>query len=227
MPLRNYPASATGYPASATGASLGVLVLAHGAGAGQTHPFMVTYARGLSARGLDVVTFDFPYVEQGRRSPDRAPVLEEAFRSAVASATGTVERASTALGARRVFIGGKSMGGRMAVRLAADPDAWPSTLPPIGGVIVFGYPLRPPGGKIGDRGDHFAHLSAPALIVQGTRDSFGGPDDIRSVATNVTVHAVDGGDHSFGVPKSARLDQQSVHAQIMDAVIEWVRSRSA
>ncbi len=207
--LRNYPANATGAP-------LGLLVLAHGAGAGQTHPFMVKYATGLSARGLDVVTFDFPYMERRRRAPDRAPVLEDAFRSAVAEAVAQHP-------GRRLFIGGKSMGGRMAVRLAAAPDAWPSTLPPISGVIVFGYPLTPPGGNKGDRASHFAHLSAPTLIAQGTRDSFGRPDDIRQAAPNVSVHSVEGGDHSFSVPKSARIDQESVHAQIMDAVIAWIR----
>jgi len=206
------------YPASATGASLGLLVLAHGAGAGQAHPFMVTYATGLSARGLDLVTFDFPYMEQRRRSPDRAPVLEAAFRQAVGEAVAQMP-------GRRLFIGGKSMGGRMAVRLASAADEWPSTLPPISGVIVFGYPLIPPGGKVGDRASHFAHLSAPTMIVQGTRDSFGGPDAIRGAAPKVTVHAVEGGDHSFGVPKSARVDQDSVHAQIMDAAIAWVRAQ--
>ncbi len=205
------------YPANATPTSLGLLVLAHGAGAGQTHPFMVNYATGLSARGVDVVTFDFPYMAQRRRTPDRPPVLEETFRSGAAEAVAQFP-------GRRLLVGGKSMGGRMAVRLAAAPETWPASLPPIGGVIVFGYPLIPPGGKVGDRASHFAHLTAPALIVQGTRDSFGGPDDIRRAAPNVTVHGVEGGDHSLSVPKSARVDQESVHGGVMDAVATWVRS---
>jgi predicted alpha/beta-hydrolase family hydrolase len=196
----------------------GLLVLAHGAGQGHTSPFMVKYATGLSARGLDIVTFNFPYMESQRRAPDRAPVLEDAFRRAVASAV-----AHRDVRGKRLFIGGKSMGGRMAVRLAAAPDAWPSALPPIAGVVVFGYPLTPPGGAKGDRTSHFAHLSTPTLIVQGTRDSFGGPDDIQSAAPDVTVHAVDRGDHSFNVPKSAGVDQESVHTQILDAVVAWIR----
>lgn len=211
--------TSTLYRASATPAPLGLLLLAHGAGAGQSSPFMASYATGLSARGLHVVTFDFPYMAARRRAPDRAPVLEDAFRHAVEDAV-----AQDGMRGQRLFIGGKSMGGRMAVRVAASPGTWPSTLPPIAGVVVFGYPLRPPGGHVGDRASHFEHLSTPALIVQGTRDSFGGPDDIRRVAPNVTVHAVDGGDHSFKVPTSARLDQQTVHAQVMDRVADWARA---
>lgn len=206
------------YPATATGTPGGLLVLAHGAGAGHTHPFMVTYATGLSDRGLDVVTFNFPYMESGRRAPDRAPLLEDAFRRAVAGAV-----AHPDVRGKRLFIGGKSMGGRMAVRVAASPDTWPATLPPIAGVVVFGFPLTPPGGAKGDRTSHFTHLSAPTLIVQGTRDSFGGPDALQAAAPNVTVHAVDRGDHSFNVPKSAGIDQESVHAEVMDAVTEWIR----
>ena len=92
-----------------------LLVLAHGAGAGQRHPFMVAVARGLAARGIDAATFDFPYMHQQRKVPDRAPVLEEAFRAAIAGI-----RAHDTLGSCRLFIGGKSMGGRMATHLGAQ-----------------------------------------------------------------------------------------------------------
>lgn len=214
------------FAAPATVPHLGVFVFAHGAGAGQAHPFMVDYASGLAARGLDVATFNFPYMETGRRAPDRAPVLEEAFRDVIAA---VVEAQPSPRGdgrqtdlARRLFIGGKSMGGRMAVRLAGTPDAWPSTLPALAGVIVFGYPLNPPGGGKGDRTSHFAALTAPTLIVQGTRDSFGGPDDIAQAAPNVDVHPVPQGDHSFKAPKSAGTPQ-AIHASVLDAVIAWVK----
>jgi len=91
-----------------------VLVLAHGAGAGQRHPFMTAFARGLAAAGIDVVTFNFPYAEHRRRAPDKAPLLERCFRRVVDEV-----RTLPALAARRLFIGGKSMGGRMATHLAA------------------------------------------------------------------------------------------------------------
>ena len=84
-------------------------MFAHGAGAGERHPFMVTMARGLAERGIDVVTFEFPYMREKRKVPDKAPVLEAAFRDAV----------NEARKGQRLFIGGKSMGGRMATHLAA------------------------------------------------------------------------------------------------------------
>src|SRR5262245_287449 len=151
-------------------------VFAHGAGAGQSHPFMVRYARGLAERGLDVVTFNFAYMEAGRKSPDRAPVLEETFRRVIVAAA-----AHRHVTARRLLIGGKSMGGRMATHLAAARESWPDKAPPLDGVVVFGYPLNPPGGPSRvspDRVSHLVRIAVPTLIVQGTRDSFGGPDDI-------------------------------------------------
>src|SRR5688572_13993336 len=115
-----------------------LLVLAHGAGAGERHPFMVTMARGLAERGIDVVTFDFPYMAQKRKVPDKAPVLESAFRDAI------VEARTRVTPDHRLFIGGKSMGGRMATHLAADRTDL-EVGPYIRGVIALGYPLHPPG----------------------------------------------------------------------------------
>jgi hypothetical protein len=188
-----------------------LLVLAHGAGAGQAHPFMVRYAHGLAQRGLDVITFDFPYIQAGRRAPDRAPVLEEAFRQVVTAAADHRD-----LRAHRLFIGGKSMGGRMATHLAAAPDLWPEQAPPLAGVVVFGYPLQPPGGpskRSPDRVAHLVRISVPVLIVQGTRDTFGGPDAIRNAMPNATVHAVAGADHS----PAAKYDQD-----VLDGVAAFV-----
>jgi uncharacterized protein len=203
--------SAVLYPADAATRSGALLILAHGAGGGQSHPFMVRYARGLSDRGFDVVTFNFPYMEAGRRSPDRAPVLEDAFRRVIVGAA-----AHRHIHATRLLIGGKSMGGRMATHLAAAPDAWPAGAPPLDGVVVFGYPLNPPGGSrvSPDRVSHLRRIAVPTLIVQGTRDSFGGPTDIQAALASgsrkqaITVHAVDGADHSLAV-KSARSADRS------------------
>jgi predicted alpha/beta-hydrolase family hydrolase len=185
------------YSAKSASTRPAMLVLAHGAGAGQSHPFMVRYAQGLAERGIDVVTFDFPYIQAQRRAPDRAPVLEDTFRRVVAAAAARAE-----LNGRRVFIGGKSMGGRMATHVAAAPDLWPPSVPPLAGVVVFGYPLNPPGGpskRSPDRVSHLARIAVPLLVVQGTRDTFGGPDVIREAMPNATVHAVAGADHSPAV----------------------------
>jgi len=203
-----------------------LLVLAHGAGAGHFHPFMVAYATALAARGVDVVTFNFSYMERGRKMPDRAPVLEETFRKAIAGAF-----AHRHVRGSRLFIGGKSMGGRIATHLAAQPEHWPAGLPPLNGVVVLGYPLAPPGGRrTGDRVSHLKGLTVPTLIVQGTRDAFGDPDEVAGAisaggaAPPIEVVTVAGGDHSFAVLKSSGRDQDAVHAEVQDTIANWIRA---
>jgi uncharacterized protein len=214
------------YPAADGRPGLGLLVLAHGAGAGHFSPFMTSYAAGLAQRGLDVVTFNFPYMEARRRTPDRAPVLEDAFRRTIVAAA-----SHRHVRGRRLFIGGKSMGGRMATHLAAAPEAWPQA-PPLEGVVVFGYPLRPPGGRGADRASHLHRIAVPMLIVQGTRDSFGNPEEIRAALAGrgdrpsggpTEVLPVEGADHSLAVRKSTGRSQDSVHSEILDKVSEWIR----
>jgi predicted alpha/beta-hydrolase family hydrolase len=204
-----------------------LFVFAHGAGAGHAHPFMTSYARGLAERGVTVVTFNFGYMEKKRRTPDRAPVLEDAFRRAI---VGAVKHPNVR--ASKLFIGGKSMGGRMATHLGAYLDKWPDTPKPAG-IIAFGYPLAPPRGKrTGDRVAHLKALTVPTLIVQGTRDPFGGPDEVKeavfdgSAQPPIEIMTVQGGDHSFGVLKSSGRDQAAVHAEILDGVTKWIKERA-
>jgi predicted alpha/beta-hydrolase family hydrolase len=210
------------YPAEVAATRHALVVLAHGAGAGQSHPFMVRFARGLADRGVDIVTFDFPYMQAGRRSPDRAPVLEGTFRRVVAAAA-----KHPRVQAGKLFIGGKSMGGRMATHLAAARDDWPAEAPPLSGVIVFGYPLNPPGGpskRSPDRVSHLERIAVPILIAQGTRDSFGGPDEIRRAMPRAQVFEVPTGDHSFSIQKSAGRTQAQMDEEILAAVIRFIDS---
>jgi uncharacterized protein len=206
--------TATHYaPAAPAGA---LFVLAHGAGAGHRHPFIVSIAKGLADRGIDVVTFNFSYMEHKRRAPDRAPVLEACFRAVVAAA-----RARPSWRARRLFIGGKSMGGRMATHLAAQGvDA-------LSGVIALGYPLHPPGKPEQTRSAHLPAITAPVLIVQGERDPFGTPAElapvIASMRADVTVHVVAGGDHSLAVK---RKTTGGAHDPVVAVIGDWVRVRS-
>jgi predicted alpha/beta-hydrolase family hydrolase len=203
-------AYAAGDPAAAGGTPRALLVLAHGAGAGQQHPFMVATARGLATRGLDVVTFDFPYMARGRGAPDRPPVLEQSFRDVVGAARGWS-------GASRLFIGGKSMGGRMATHLGAQG------LPGLNGIVVLGYPLHPPGKPEQLRVAHLPSIDVPVLIVQGERDTFGGPGEftphLAAMKAKVTLHEVKGADHSLSV-RGAK--GKGVHDSILDAVVKWV-----
>lgn len=214
------------YPAEGTRKLDALFVFAHGAGAGHQHPFMTSYARGLAARGITVVTFNFPYMEKKRRAPDRAPLLEEAFRRAVTAAATHPD-----VTFKKLFIGGKSMGGRIATHLGAALDKWPDAPKPAG-IISFGYPLAPPRStRTGDRVSHLMALKVPTLIVQGTRDPFGGPDEVEeAIADAVTkppieVFPVEGGDHSFAVLKSSGRDQNAVHEEILDKVAGWIAAR--
>jgi predicted alpha/beta-hydrolase family hydrolase len=202
------------YPADKPSNTL--MVLAHGAGAGQQHPFMVTIARGLAARGIDVATFDFPYMREKRRVPDKAPVLEAAFRETILEA-----RAAVGTG-HRLFVGGKSMGGRIATHLAAHD------LEGLHGVVALGYPLHPPGKPEQLRVAHLPAIRVPVLIVQGERDAFGAPAELRPViegmAAPVRLHVVAHGDHSLAVPKAAGMAQQDVYASVLDTIASWVQS---
>jgi len=214
----------THYPAaerSSTGGLHGapaLLVLAHGAGAGQRHPFMVRVARGLAERGIDVVTFDFPYMQHKRKVPDKAPVLEAAFREAIAEARALVTDRHA------LFIGGKSMGGRIATHLAAG---WTDlTIGALRGVIALGYPLHPPGKPDQLRIAHLPSIRVPMLIVQGERDAFGTPQELEPIIeplpSRVTLHRVAGGDHSLAVPKSSGMRQDQVYDNVLDTIASWM-----
>jgi predicted alpha/beta-hydrolase family hydrolase len=190
------------------------LVLAHGAGAGQTSAFMVRAAAELAARGISVATFDFPYITAKRSAPDRAPVLEAAWREAI-------EAGREGLGGVPLFIGGKSMGGRISTHVASQGGAGT-----IAGLVLLGYPLHPPGQPGKRRDAHLPAIAEPMLFVQGSRDTFGTEDEIRALLPSLqhaTLHAIAGGDHSFKVP-GGKARQEPVFLGVMDTVAEWMRA---
>ena len=186
------------------------LILAHGAGAGQKSPFMVAAARALAARGIVTATFDFPYMAEGRKLPDKGPVLEDAWREAIADAS-----ARPAFAGLPLFIGGKSMGGRIASQAAAEGPL------SISGLVFLGYPLHPPGKPTQRRDAHLPKIHVPMLFVQGGRDAFGSAAEIRELlprlAPTTELYEIEGGDHSFKVP--ARLGKPSA---VMDGIFEAV-----
>ena len=162
------------------------LVLAHGAGAPMDHPFMNTIAEGVAGREVRVVRFEFPYMAArrtgGRRgAPDREPVLMQTWRDVIAKpgAPG------------RLVIGGKSMGGRIASMVADEVGA--------AGLICLGYPFHPPGAPARLRTAHLEKLQTPALILQGTRDSFGLPEEVAQyqLSPKIRIAWIEDGDHSF------------------------------
>jgi predicted alpha/beta-hydrolase family hydrolase len=209
------PVSARVYPAGH--APLAWLVLAPGAGAGHDHPFMVAFGNGLAARGLQVVTFNFPYIERGRRVPDTTPVLEECWQSVLRDVR---ERAGSHA---RLFAGGKSMGGRIASQVAAgDPDNLG-----LRGLVFLGYPLHPPGRPQQERTAHWPAIHVPAFFAQGERDPFATPEELRAslprLGGKATTLIVEGGDHSFKVPRKSGRTQEQVYADVQDGIVAWIQ----
>lgn len=192
------------------------LILAHGAGAGQKSAFMVAAARALTERGVTTATFDFPYIAAGRKVPDRAPVLEQAWRDAIGEAAAHRDFAGLPMA-----IGGKSMGGRIASQVAAAGPL------PITALVYLGYPLHPPGKPEQRRDAHLPDIKVPMLFVQGSRDPFGTADEIRQLlprlAPATELYEVREGDHSFKVP--ARVGKATAVMQdIFDRVAAFIRS---
>ena len=195
-------------------------MLAHGAGAPQQSAFIVGFARGLAERGLDVLTFNFLYMEQRRRVPDRTEKLEACYRAAVETARDHFGRAT-------VFISGKSMGGRIATHLAAAADADDLG---IRGVVALGYPLHPPGKPQQLRAAHLSRIRVPILIVQGERDPFGTPAELKPVlgviSADVTLHVIENGDHSLA-PSRQKDRVAAAYGGIQDVIVKWIRERQS
>ena len=211
--------TAIAYPAAPQARAHVTLILGPGAGADQTSGFMVDFATALSARGIDVVTFNFPYMEHRRRVPDRNDRLEACYLSVIETIRG-----DRRLGRQRLAIGGKSMGGRIASQVAAAGAG------DIAGLVLLGYPLHPPGKPDQLRVKHLSAITAPILIVQGSKDAFGTPEELRpffdAVRAPAKLHIVEGGDHSFKVPKRTGIPQQAVYSAIQDEIVGWLRRLS-
>jgi predicted alpha/beta-hydrolase family hydrolase len=188
-------------------------VLAHGAGAGMRHAFLEGVAAGLAARGVATLRYQFPYMEAGRRRPDAPAVAAAAVRAAVRAA------AAAAPGLPLVA-GGKSFGGRMTSTAQAEQP-----LPGVRGLAFLGFPLHPPGRPGIERAAHLDAVGIPMLFLQGTRDEFADLDLLRPVCARlgrVTLHVVEGGDHSFKVAKRAGRDAATVRAELLDTLVDWI-----
>lgn len=202
---REHPCLVDG-PASA----LATVILAHGAGAGMDSDFLHAFACGLAAHGLRIVRFDFPYMVESRRigknrPPDRVAVLRQAWLDVLAANR-----------TRTLFIGGKSMGGRIASLIADDQQ--------VAGLICLGYPFHPPGRPERARVEHLLALSTPTLIVQGERDPFGSAAEVRDypLSSRIRVHWLPDGDHSFRPRAASGLTQEANWRQAIDAVAGFV-----
>lgn len=196
------------------------VVLGHSAGTNVTDGLLLAVGRGLAERGYPVLTFNFPYAEAGRKPPDRPARLESAFRDATAMA-------GHLMGGRPLVLGGRSMGGRIASRLAARGLA-------CAGLVLLAYPLHPAKSRSAGsdssrlRTDHWPDLSVPTLFVQGDRDPLCDLDVLarerraRLRDADSVLHVVEGGDHAFGLRKADGRAPGAVLEEIVATVGDWL-----
>ena len=195
-----------------TPATAPLVVLAHGAGADMNSPFMLAVCAGLHDAGVATARFNFAYTEKGKKGPDPQPRLEATYGEVLGHIV-----ASHA--PRALFVGGKSMGGRIASHVAA-------TFPGVRGLVFLGYPLHPPGRPERIRDAHLRDLSVPMLFVEGTRDPFCPLDTLEGVRKTLSAPTdlvvIDDGDHSFKVRKSSGRSTAEALKEVVDAVAAWV-----
>ena len=189
-------------------------MLAHGAGNDMRNAFLTGAAEGLASNRVSAMRFNFPFTEDGRRSPDRAPVLLEAWRAAL-------EEAGRRAGNLPLVASGKSLGGRMASMLAAEMGgAFPAAA-----LVFFGYPLHPPGRADKIRDAHLPAIRIPMLFIQGTSDSLATFDLVQDLVERLgapaRLHVVERGDHSFRV-RGARRPDPEIGAELGAVAAEFI-----
>lgn len=187
------------------------VLLAHGAGTNQDHPLMIALRDGLADAGHTVMTFNYPYTERGSKGPDRTERLVETQRAAADFLATRVER---------LFLAGRSMGGRMATYLVAEGY-------PAAGVILYAYPLHPAGREDRLRLAHFHDVHVPLLFFQGTRDALSRMElfdrHIRPLP-NVTVETLEGASHSF---RGVGWTEEAVLERLVTGTSRWMEAVSS
>lgn len=190
-----------------------LLVLGHGAGAGMRHPFMAALSRDLAAEKIATFRYQFPYMENRRKAPDRPPTL-------TATVAAAVHAAQAAAPDLPLLAGGKSMGGRMTSTAASE-----NLIPEARGLVFFGFPLHPPKQPATKRGDHLGKVEQPMLFLQGTRDDLADLKLLtpicKKLGDRTTLHVIDGADHSFHVLKSSGKSDGEILHELAHTTAEW------
>jgi predicted alpha/beta-hydrolase family hydrolase len=188
-------------------------IMAHGAGAGMTHPFMAAVSDGLAERHVATLRYQFPYVENGFKRPDAPPLARATVRAAVAEA-------SRRLPAVPLIAGGKSFGGRMTSQAQAE-----AALANVVALAFFGFPLHPAGKLSVERATHLSAISIPMLFLQGSRDALADLPSMEATVADLgelaTLKVIEGADHSFHVlARSGRTDAQAMN-EMLDSFASW------
>ncbi|WP_299591603.1 alpha/beta family hydrolase [uncultured Microbulbifer sp.] len=198
-------------------------LFAHGAGAPMDSDFMQSLAEMLAAQGVGVARFEFPYMEERRasgkrRPPNKMDVLLEAFQA-------QIDRAEVELSAAPLFIGGKSMGGRVASMLAQENFERGR----VAGVVCLGYPFHPPGKPEKLRTEHLQSITCPTLIVQGTRDKLGAEEEVAryTLCPDIEFCWLEDGDHDFKPRKASGFTQRQHWQAAADRAVGFMRARES
>ena len=190
------------------------VILGHGAGKNMDSPLLIHMQSYLAEKSIAAVRFNFLYTEKRKRAPDRRPQLEACWWSV---ADWTREKVAP----EKLFLSGKSMGGRIASHIVADGYA-------CDGLFFLGYPLHPPGKTDRLRKEHLSSIKVPMLFVAGTRDSLSKLEllepIVRDLGPKATLHLIEGGDHSFKVPKRSGKTDDEIHEEIARVVLRWLES---
>ena len=184
-------------------------VYAPGAGSNINDPFGEYLSIRLPAACASLVRFQFPYMEAGKRGPDRPPLLEETWRAVINSIQP---------GYGKLIVGGRSMGGRIASQVVAQGTK-------VDGLALFAYPLNPPSNRAVSRDSHLPDISIPTLFCSGTRDNFATPADLTALCRkmpNAAFHELDGADHGFAVLKRSNRTREDIWKEVADVMLEWV-----
>ena len=190
-------------------------VLAHGAGAGMTHPSMAAVADELGQRGIATLRYQFPYMEAGSKRPDPPALCHVTIRAAVAEAGRLLPKLP-------LIAGGRSFGGRMTSQAQAI-----GPLQGVRGLAFLGFPLHPAGRPSDDRAEHLSDVKIPMLFLQGTRDALADLSLLRPMVDRLgkraTLKLFEEADHSFHVPARTGRKDAEVRAEILDALVAWAR----
>ena len=193
------------------------VILAHGAGNDMHHPLLVSLSQGLVKAGYLTLRFNFLYREKGRKRPDGQNILEKTWLSVF-----QFLQDHPRYRPENILAAGKSMGGRVAAQMVAE------SLLPVTHLIFLGYPLHPPGKSEKLRDSHFDQIETPMLFFAGTRDSLCDLTALNRVLERLSasweLQVIEGGDHSFRLPKSADRTQDEIYQQILQKTLEWLET---
>jgi len=196
------------------------VITAHGAGNDMENPLLVAFSDGLAKAGYPALRFNFPYKEKGHKAPDRFEKLADTWESVY-----RYFREDSGVGVTRIIAAGKSMGGRVASQMVAGKKL------SVDGLVFLGYPLHPAGNLTKIKDAHLYQIEVPMLFFAGTRDRLCDLKELQRVLSRLSapwqLDIIEGGDHSFHVPKSMSIAESAVFSRLVKTTVQWLEAASS